>query len=177
MSNSHSALYDDAFNGYELTIHLDRGPHRTLGIYKAGRALLRSTITTGPGTMMITSNAGTYVLACQEEDIMDPERITPTPHWCAKTLATDANYGHQRFSTEKFRQEITEDYMARLLEYPVHTHGTIGGLINERLLWCGIETEAEALAAMRDFDHRGFDYAGRDFVFTEPTPHAAKANR
>ncbi len=181
-----STEFENDIKTHVLKIIRDDGLHRHLRYQRTGTMFMHFDLITWPGYLCYTGDMGTFVFRRLDDMLQffrKPEKRDPYKmdmrYWAQKLEAADKDGGFEKFSPDKFAENIKEqfdEYVSEELETPTPEVVTaIWSEIESSVLrWLDedAESEAAAMRAAMDFTHAGrhlfqdfWETRGQDYTY------------
>ncbi|MDQ2069278.1 hypothetical protein [Natronospira bacteriovora] len=147
---------------HEMTIIEDQTnePRRHLRFRTPGTVIMGFDLITWPGHLCITGDMGTYVFSRVNDMFSffrrDDLSINPG-YWTEKVLAADRHHGIEKFSLEKFRAAVVNDFRMAWEDQGFEGRMECWHELRNALLDRHFDNGFEAVRAAMDFEHNGFN--------------------
>ena len=138
-----SHYYKDAaerFNattrGFVMTVIQDHGTYRHLQFKHPENGIYRFELITWPGHLAITGDVAPYAFA-RSEDMFEffEAGVDINPgYWAEKLIAENPRSPHKGWSTEKFRELVTEAVAEQIEDLDPDEQGEVWEAVNDELL-------------------------------------------
>ena len=159
---------DEYFNRdiaqHEMQVIRDDGVNRHIRFKRPGTMCMHFDLLTWPGYLCYTGDMGTYVFSRLEDmfeffrrrEIREPYQIDMR-YWAEKLQASDRS-GSREWSADKFKADVLDYFKQRTDECTQARRSELWEEIESQVFDRADEGEHFAWAALRDFDHEGFQF-------------------